>query len=194
MGGVLIDFNPEKTMHEHFSEKTAEILLREFFRNELWNEKDRGTLSGEEFVEMKRKLIPDEVFEKAREMIINLFPYMTPFPKMYDLIKELKKGGYGIYLLSNAGKEFHEERKNIPALEMFDGVIISADYKIIKPEKEIYLKLFEKYGLMAEECFFIDDVQKNIDGASAVGMKGHCYSHGDTEILKEALRENGVRI
>lgn len=194
MGGVLIDFNPDKTLAEFFPEDVCRVLLKEIFRNEIWNEKDRGTVSGEEIIEMKKRFIPDEYFSKVRELVINMFPYMKPFEKMYEVVKTLKYNGYKIYLLSNAGYEFHEERKNIPALTLFDGVIISADYKITKPEEGIYLKLYEKFNLNPEECFFIDDVQKNIDGALATGMRGHCYSHGDTEILKEALRENGVRI
>ncbi|MBO5410715.1 MAG: HAD-IA family hydrolase, partial [Clostridia bacterium] len=95
---------------------------------------------------------------------------------------------------SNASSDFHERRSGIPALAFFDGVLISADYKLLKPEKEIYEALYEKFSLNPEECFFIDDVQKNIDGAKATGMDGHCYYHGDVEILKADLRSKGVNI
>ena len=77
---------------------------------------------------------------------------------------------------------------------MFDGVVVSADYKLLKPEKEIYLTLYEKFSLRPEECYFIDDVQKNIDGAAATGMDGHCYYHGDVEILRAAMREKGIDV
>lgn len=73
-------------------------------------------------------------------------------------------------------------------------MLISADYKLLKPEKEIYLALYEKFSLNPEECFFIDDVQKNIDGARETGMDGHCYYHGDIEILKAALKEKGIKL
>ena len=65
---------------------------------------------------------------------------------------------------------------------------------IVKIEKEIYETLYEKFSLKPEECFFIDDVQKNIDGAKATGMIGHCHSHTDMEGLKNALRGAGVKI
>lgn len=194
MGGVLIDYNPEKTLYGMFDKETADILLREIFRNQIWADKDRGIIFPEEIMEQKRDLIPAEVYEKVSEMVDNFYPYMPPFEKMYDLVKRLKENGYGIYLLSNASADFHERRKDIPALALFDGVVVSADYKLLKPEKEIYLTLFEKFGLKPEECFFIDDVQKNIDGAKAAGMDGHCYAHGDVEILKEALKEKDVKI
>lgn len=194
MGGVLIDYNPEKTVREHFSKEHGEIFLREILRNPVWNDKDRGILFPDEIMEMKKSVIPAEIFDKASEMVHNFYPYMPPFEKMCELVKELKEKGCGIYLLSNASSDFHERRDGIPALQYFDGVIISADYKLLKPEKEIYETLFEKFSLNPEECFFIDDVQQNIDGARAAGMDGHCYGHGDVEILRAALREKGIEI
>lgn len=194
MGGVLIDYNPEKTLYGMFDKETADILLREIFRNPIWSDKDRGIIFPEDIMAQKRDAIPAEVFEKVSEMVDNFYPYMLPFEKMYGLVKQLKENGYGIYLLSNASSDFHERRKDIPALALFDGVVVSADYKLLKPEKEIYLTLFEKFGLKPEECFFIDDVQANIDGAKRAGMDGHCYAHGDVEILKKALKEKGVKI
>lgn len=194
MGGVLIDYNPEKTLYGMFDKETADILLREIFRNPVWNDKDRGIIFPNDIMEQKKDVIPAEYFEKVTELVSNFFPYMPPFEKMYDLVKRLKENGYGIYLLSNASSDFHERRKGIPALELFDGVVISADYKLLKPEKEIYLTLFEKFSLSPDECYFIDDVQKNIDGARAAGMDGHCYYHGDIEILKQALTEKGIKL
>ena len=194
MGGVLIDYNPEKALYGLFDRQTADILLREIFRNPIWSDKDRGIIFPEDIMAQKRDAIPAEVFEKVSEMVDNFYPYMPPFEKMYGLVKQLKENGYGIYLLSNASSDFHERRKDIPALALFDGVVVSADYKLLKPEKEIYLTLFEKFGLKPEECFFIDDVQANIDGAKMAGMDGHCYAHGDVEILKKALKEKGVKI
>ena len=148
----------------------------------------------EEIMEQKKNAIPEAVYEKTCEMVNNFYPCMPPFEKMCELVKQLKQNGYGIYLLSNASSDFHERRSGIPALAFFDGVLISADYKLLKPEKEIYEALYEKFSLNPEECFFIDDVQKNIDGAKATGMDGHCYYHGDVEILRADLRSKGVNI
>ncbi len=194
MGGVLIDYNPEKALYALFDKETADILLREVFRNKIWADKDRGIIMPDEIMALKRNSIPEAVYEKTYEMVENFYPYMPPFENMYGFVKELKDNGYGIYLLSNASSDFHERRKDIPALSLFDGVLISADHKLLKPEREIYEALYEKFSLNPDECFFIDDVQANIDGAKAAGMDGHCYFHGDIEILRNALREKGVRI
>lgn len=194
MGGVLIDYNPEKTLYGMFDKETADILLKEIFRNEIWADKDRGIIFPDEIMSRKKASIPEAVFEKTCELVENFYPYMPPFEKMYDLVKALKTNGYGIYLLSNASGDFYERKDGIPALSLFDGYLISADHKMLKPEKEIYEKLYETFSLKAEECYFIDDVQKNIDGAKATGMDGHCYAHGDIEILKKALADEGIKI
>ena len=194
MGGVLIDYNPEKTLYGLFDKATADILLKEIFRNPIWSDKDRGIISPAEIMQQVRSRIPEAVFEKVSEMVDNFYPYMPPFENMCGFVETLKAKGYGIYLLSNASPDFHERRSGIPALSFFDGVIISADHKLLKPEKEIYEKLYETFSLKPEECFFIDDVQANIDGAKATGMDGHCYCHGDLDILKAAMAEKGIEI
>ncbi len=194
MGGVLIDHNPEKVLYAHFEKEVADVVINEIFRNKLWRERDRGVVTSDEIIEQKKHLIPENVFDKVNEMVQNFFPYMPPFEDMYEVVRILKANGYGIYLLSNVGYEFYTEKDNIPALSLFDGFIASCDYKIIKPEKGLYLALFEKFSLKAEECVFIDDVQENIDGAKNVGMDGICYSHGDVERLKDELREKGIKI
>lgn len=194
MGGVLIDYNPEKTLYSLFDKEAADIALKEIFRNKLWAERDRGTVTSEDIMRIAGDKIPAHAYEKVREMTFNLFPYMKPFPKMYDFIKALKAKGYGIYLLSNASVDFYDNKDNIPALSLFDGYLISSDYKLIKPEPEIYEKLFTKFNLRPGECYFIDDVPANIEGGKAAGMDGHCYSHGDIEILKEALARIGVTV
>lgn len=194
MGGVLIDYNPEKLLYGMFDKETADILLKEVFRNPLWADKDRGIITPDEIMQKVKGVIPDSVFDKTSEMVDNFYPYMPPFERMYGFVESLKAKGYGIYLLSNASSDFHERRSGIPALSLFDGVIISADHKLLKPEKEIYEKLYETFDLKPEECFFIDDVQANIDGAKATGMDGHCYRHGDLDILKAAMAEKGIEL
>lgn len=194
MGGVLIDHNPEKTLSAHFDKETAEIISKEIFRNSLWAERDRGVVTSDEIIAQKKHLFPEQHKDKIIEMVQNFFPYMPPFEDMYQVVKTLKENGYGIYLLSNVAPEFYEVKDTIPALSLFDGFIVSCDYQMVKPEKGLYLALLEKFSLKAEECIFIDDVQKNIDGALAVGMDGHCYSHGNVEILKNDLRLKGIKI
>lgn len=123
---------------------------------------------------------------------MNFHRYMDADPLMYEVVRELKQRGYGIYLCSNANERFREYAENIPALSLFDGMIVSAEEKCIKPGRRIYQTLFERYSLKPQECFFIDDMQANIDGARAAGMQGYCYADGNVERLREYLKQIDV--
>jgi putative hydrolase of the HAD superfamily len=112
---------------------------------------------------------------------------------MYDLVAELKRMGYGIYLLSNASVRQHDYWPRIPASRFFDGKLISADHHVIKPQLEIYRLCLEKFGLQAEECFFIDDAPANIEGALCCGIAGAVF-HGDAKLLRSQLRAAGIPV
>ena len=135
----------------------------------------------------------------AREMVFDhIFcaKYMPPFPDSEELVKKAKQAGYPIYLLSNAGQDFHEYSKGIPALSYFDGFYVSSDHKLLKPEREIYLSFLDMFSLNAEDCLFIDDMQVNIDGAKNVGMDGICFNASRQPIkdLYDALAEKGIAL
>ena len=46
---------------------------------------------------------------------------------------------------------------------------------MVKPNKEIFEHLLGKYNLNADECLFIDDSEKNIEGAKALGINGYLF-------------------
>ncbi|MBQ0121032.1 MAG: HAD-IA family hydrolase [Bacteroidales bacterium] len=70
---------------------------------------------------------------------------------------------------------------------MLDGQIISSEEKVIKPEPEIYHRLFDKFDLKPEECIFTDDRIENIEGGRRVGMEGIVFTDArqyETELRK----------
>ena len=109
------------------------------------------------------------------------------------LVEELKKAGYGIYLLSNASLRQHEYWPRIEASRFFDGTIISADEGIMKPGCEYFLRALSRFGLKAEECFFVDDVPANVEGAAFCGIPGAVF-FGDARLLRSQLRSAGVNV
>ena len=119
---------------------------------------------------------------------------MPPIAEMYPVVKALKENGYKIYLLSNCPDWFDDFKKSVPAFAFFDGFIISAYYNEIKPEEKIYKALFNEFSLNPEECFFIDDMQANIDTANRLGMKTHCFANRDFEKLKQGMRNYKINI
>lgn len=185
IGNVLAGFVWEDFYHSFgYSEEIFEKLADATVRSPFWNEMDRGKLSDEELLEGFIKNDPSiekeirEVFENV-ERIIKRFDYAVPW------IKELKKKGYHIYVISNFSKKAHEEcTKALDFMEEIDGGILSYQVKLIKPSPEIYQLLCRKYHLNAEECVFIDDLSRNVEAARKEGMKGLVF-----ESLDQAQKE-----
>ena len=118
---------------------------------------------------------------------------LTPVPGMAELVEELKKLGYHIYLLSNASSSLHAYFPRIPGHEFFDGEIVSGDWKMLKPHREIFELLYRNYDLDPAECLFIDDVPANIDGAAQTGMDGIVFLE-DIARLRRELNALGIPV
>ncbi len=191
MGGVLIDFDFTKTLNEYYKPEYHSVLREKVFDNEIWREMDAGFERAEDVVARIVPTLPEETRELMAQMISDFYPYMTSIEGMPDLILRLKKAGYPVYLLSNATPRFFDRYMDYPALTLLDGYFISALYKKLKPERGIYEAFCRKFSLKAEECFFIDDMPQNIEGAKAFGMDGFVFKK-DISALERALKDAGV--
>ena len=95
-----------------------------------------------------------------------------------------------MYVLSNAPLRFSELEKLYSELfSLFDGIVVSAREKTIKPEDKIYQVLLERYSLKPEECYFYDDLQENIDAAKRNGIDGEVFMGSFLHLLKENENE-----
>lgn len=191
MGGVLIDFNFDRTLKEYYPEKYHNIINELVFQNEVWRRMDGGFERSDDVIERVVPQLPEETRQLMSDMISDFYPYMPAIDGMADLIKRLKKAGYSVYLLSNATPRFFDRYLDIPALTLMDGYFISALYKLLKPQREIYEAFCNKFSLEAEECFFIDDMPQNIQGAKDYGMRGFVFKK-DIQALEKALNDEGV--
>lgn len=194
MGNVLLRFDPDL-----FIERTGvtgedkALLNREVYRSLEWARMDRGSLTEQEAGDLICARVPQRLHDAVRKLVAFYDRPILGFDGMYDLIAELKAKGYGVYLLSNASLSQHDYWPRLPESRFFDGTLISADVKLVKPQPEIYLLLLQKFGLRAHECLFIDDAIINIEGAYYCGIDGIVF-HGDVALLREQLREKGVKI
>ncbi len=191
MGNVLVGYDADRVCRKFVEDPEARERIRTaVFVSPEWVFLDMGVMEeGSALEKMVSRLSSEKEREEARQCFLHWHEYnMWPVEGMAELIADLKEKGYGIYLCSNASVRLLEcYKKVIPGIRHFDGVLFSAPEKCMKPQKEIYERLFERFRLKPEECFFIDDLQLNIDGAAACGMKGYCFADGDMEKLKEVL-------
>ena len=90
-----------------------------------------------------------------------------------EILAELKERETPLYALTNWSHEtFPIARPRFPFFEWFDGIVVSGEIGLIKPDARIYHHLLERFGLAAGDCVFIDDSAANVAGAEAVGITG----------------------
>ena len=201
MGKVLLDYEPLAVCWKFTDNKEdVEQIGRELFFAKEWILLDQGVLTEKEALKRVQDRLPEERLKKlAEDSLAHWHEYnLRPVEGMKELVQTLKEQGYGIYLCSNASLRLRVFEKEIPGSQYFDGTIVSAEERLLKPDPAIYRRLFEKYHLSAGECFFIDDRQDNIEGAKSCGMDGYCFSEGDVvklrSFLAEYLRRNGRKL
>lgn len=185
MGNVLFDYNP-KAMTDYFlpngSKEDKELFLQEFFNKEEWNDRDLGILTDEEVYESVAKRLPARLHEPLRQCLQHWEKCMVPFEEAREFVRYIREKGYGLYVLSNASTTFYAYFPKFSPLYWFDGIVISSDIHLLKPDPAIYKYLLTKYGLKPEQCLFIDDRADNVEGARAVGMEAAVFKENWQEI------------
>ena len=194
MGGVLIRFDRDFFMERFGVEgEDKKLLMREVFLAPEWVMMDRGVLTDQQAGEIMCRRIPERLHDAVWKLVTFWDRPILEINGMYDLIEELKGMGYGVYLLSNASLRQHDYWPRIPASKFFDGTLVSADVKLVKPMPEIYRTLLDTFSLQADECFFIDDSTANVEAAMYVGLNGAVF-FDDIVRLREDLNRAGVPV
>ena len=194
MGGVLINWSPERiTARLELSAEERQTLVRELFQTVEWVSLDRGTLTEPEAIRIVCARLPQGLHAAVERCVYWWKDPLWPMEGMAELIRQLKDLGYGIYLLSNATSALHGYFPRIPGSACFDGGLVSADWKLLKPQHEIYEKFCALNGLSPETCFFIDDAPVNIEGAARAGIGGTVF-RGDMARLRRELRAAGIPV
>ncbi len=194
MGNVLLRFDRNAFLDAvGVQGEDRKLLLNNVYVTLEWARMDRGSMTEAEAAQSMCLRLPERLHEKVHLLVDNWDRPIIPVEGMAQLVKELKEAGYRIYLLSNASVRQHEYWPRIPGSEYFDGTLISADEKLVKPQPEIYRLLFDRFSLKAEECFFIDDSPANIEGAFYCGMPGAIFCDGVTALRRD-LRAAGISV
>ena len=149
----------------------------------------------------KRQYVPYAQARLADPQLKRLVPEILSdwyldalYPKSgMDMVQsELLERGFRLYILSNAGFSFHRFSYKIRYIDRFSGIMVSAEEQLMKPDPAIYRRLCDRFSLEASESLFIDDLQRNIEGAQSIGMSGYCFQDGDVARLRAYLKDVGA--
>ncbi len=194
LGAVLIDWNPRYLYRKIFNSEEDITWFMENVCTHDWNEKqDAGRSFEEATQELLIKFPEHEVairawYDRWEETISGDIPGTVEILKQ---IRDSKK--YRLYALTNwSAQTFPWAQKNFEFLQWFDGIVVSGIEKTRKPFPEFFQILFDRYQVNPGSAIFIDDNQRNIEGASAVGLPGIWFQ--SPEQLKTELRAAGISL
>lgn len=179
IGRVLVDFDWEIYLNGFgFDTKKTEAIANATFAGPVWKELDRAVLTVEEIKEGFVARAP-----QYREDILKVFEgsYHALGRRDFAIpwIQELKAQSYNIYYLSNYS-EWMQERSGdaLDFLPYTDGGLFSYEVKQIKPDRDIYQSLIDRYpSIIPEESVFLDDSAENIHAARAFGLHGIIFEN-----------------
>ena len=187
LGRVLIKFEPKEYIEENVPEEKREDFYNGIFGSAEWLMLDRGTLSYEDAKKIFKERVSGVDKQIDRLFDVDLFEILQPIEENVKLLSKLKKK-YNLYILSNFHQPaFEHIFKKYEFFRLFDGHTVSCYYYLLKPEKEIYDTLINKFNLIPKETVFIDDTKVNIDACEKEGIRGiHLPDYTE---LKQKLEE-----
>lgn len=173
VGNVLIRWDPRLLYRQFFAERAKMDWFMQNVCTAAWNlEQDRGRPWAEAVAEFVAR---HPEWEREIKAYDERWHETVPgaIEDSVFVLEELKGKGEPVYAITNFSHEkWAECLIRFPFLQSFDGVVVSAHERLLKPDPAIYRVLLERYGLQAEDCIFVDDSEKNVKGARSVGMQG----------------------
>ncbi len=171
-GGVLIDWNPRHLYRKVFpSEEEMEWFLAHVCTSE-WNvQMDAGRPFAEAIAEATAQ---HPQYAAQIEMFWSRWTEMIggEIRENTDWLRRLKADGYGIYGLTNWSAEtLPKVKPHYSFFRLLDGIVVSGEEHLVKPDPRIYRVLIDRYGLIPAECLFIDDNPPNVEAAKRIGME-----------------------
>ncbi len=187
MGNVLLQYDPGVCLH-HFVEQEEDraLIRRELFEGPEWVEGDLGHITDEERFDGVSRRVPERLHGELKACTEQWHMCMRPVAGAKEFCGYAKEQGYRLFVLSNASSSFYQYFQRFAPLDYFDGIVVSCDIHMIKPDVRIYQYLLDKYQLTPEESFFIDDMPENVAGAQKAGICGAVF-HGDFEKIRKSL-------
>ena len=157
------------------------------FSKELHAPLTRGELTWAQWKDETERILVESHGDFIRPIVKRFFAFEGRIDlDMVKLIKQLPKN-LRLGILTNNHDRFEEYLQRVGVAELFDAVINTHRIGVAKPEKLAYQKAVSHLSVEPENCLFIDDVEGNVDGGEAAGLKCHHFQNqtGLVEFLKK---------
>lgn len=183
-GGVLLDWNPRYFYKSIFNDDQKMEYFLQNIATSTWNaQMDKGR-SFEECMKELAEQYPEYkdpimLYRKGWETMLK-GPIESGM-RVLDAVMNAQK--FKVYGLTNWSAEtFPSTFNKYKFLQKFEGIVVSGEEQMIKPEKGIYLTLIERYNLVPEETFFMDDNIQNVETALSRGINAVQFTGTDKNL------------
>ena len=177
-GGVLVELNFRSLMENI----TGDSVLADTFISRLWGPDspwlryDSGELNTQQVVPALKDYMPTELRGYIDTFVARWLEALPPIAEMERLVDEIQSIGLGCYVLSNFSEEFRKMPEHAPVLRKMDGLVISYENHLLKPDPAAFYNALNVLGIKAEETLFVDDNATNAQASVACGMVGHHFT------------------
>ena len=185
-GGVLVDWDPHYLYDAYFGDRArADWFLTNVCPMEWHTRMDAGEPVAACLAERKARF-PEWAAEIQMYYDRWLEMLHGQIPGMEELIRALKGSGYRILGLSNWSAElFRITRPHFRIFDLIEGMIISGEEHLVKPDEAIFRLLLDRFSIRPEESVFIDDNPANVEAARRVGI--HAIQFQGVKALRQEL-------
>ena len=166
-----MQWQPQAIIERFYSdERLRELSRAHIFQHPDWIELDRGSLddaaAAHRFAARMQRPVSEmhALLQAVRESL-------TPIEESFALARDLNRRGVPLYGLSNmSASNFSYLRQRYDHWQLFRGIVISGEVKLIKPESAVFEHICRLYQLDPTKTVFIDDHQPNIEAARQLGF------------------------
>lgn len=177
VGNVLVRFDPPAILRRYLPDEEAlwPRIMARAFRSPYWPMLDRGAVTLHEAAELMGG--GDARLTAAIHLLMDRWPEMRDVvPEGLALLEACRARGKKTFVLSNYHHEaFAMLKRRYRFLDGFDGMAVSGELHVCKPDPAIYRWLTDTYALDPSRLLFVDDSPANVETALYMGWNALCY-------------------
>lgn len=190
LGNVLVRWDPRAAYHGRLAPDDVDAFFADVPFERLAHATDAGMPWAVARAEVQRSH-PHHV--GAVDLYVTHFAdsLLGPVPGMHELVTELAASGVRLLGLTNWSAEtFHHAEPAAPAIGLLEGVLVSGEVRLAKPDPAIFALLVERFALDPAATVFVDDSRPNVDAGAAAGLDALLFR--DAATLRRDLVARGL--
>lgn len=183
IGNVLCDFNYEDLLKIYKEISNKPVTIDTPQDQKMYNDVEAGKISDNEYVTLVNR--SKNIKWTVDDLVYAWKKIFSPNKIGRNLYHHAINQKTNVYTLSNIAdyhvKAINDNWPNL--LPQASGLFFSYEIGSRKPDQKIYNYVLETLNVKAEQCFFIDDLEENINVARAIGMNAYQFIPENFELI-----------